>query len=462
MNAAAPLACLLIALSLSTPAAHGSAPLQAVPPSGTCFGLNHVNDTSIPRVIASMRVAVIEPVLTSTPYSQYDYGSFYAFYAKEAGVTSNVTANLDLLSTNVSSGYGFNNGWGLSSGMHTFITSQTAADCGLVLGKNVQVLTDMDVANGGLFYPNGTSRFDAVILPFSEYVEAQEYAAYESFVGGGGTLVLMAHSLEYPVTYNATSKMETLVYGHGWYYDGGKYAYSIPCASDVYDTTCPWAASNNDWVGSNTCEAGCFHTFVYNGSRVLTTSPVGRALDAEFGQTVFQSYKAHEEDTVTNMTDTSIVSVFLNDSQYLIASYTHHYQRGNVVGFGYFGDDIIATDPSAQYFLLQGVAYGRLAPAPPLTSSASTQTASTTNLDRTQTTTTGRIVNTTVISPPSTTTSIVTYVPGPEQPAYWGWIALPVLLAVVAVVAVVLLRRKPQEAGPSSASYPTRSTSGRP
>src|ERR1039457_1024408 len=72
-----------------------SHPLQAVASTstsnGACFGYNHVNDSFIPRTISSLRIAVVQPILTSTPYSQYDSGSFYAFYAKELGVTANVT-----------------------------------------------------------------------------------------------------------------------------------------------------------------------------------------------------------------------------------------------------------------------------------------------------------------------------------------------------------------------------------
>jgi len=345
---------------------------------GPCFGYNHVDDSAIPRIVSSLRVALVQPILTSTPYSQYESGSFYAFYAKESGVTTNVTANLDLLSTDLSSGYGYNKGWGLSYGMDQFFTSQTAANCGLVVGKNVQVLTDLNVSQGALFYPqNQSARFDVVVLPFSEYVTDQEYLAYEEFVAGGGTLEMMAHSLEYPVTYNATTNMETLVYGHGWAFTG-TYAYPVACSSNTYVASCPWAKNNTDWTGSNTCEASCFHTYKYNGSLVNTGSSIGKALYDEFGGTVFASYVSHEENSVTNMTGTSIVSVFVNDSTNLIASYTHQFRRGTVVCFGFFGDDIIATDQSAQYLLLSGMVSGRLGSAQAVSSSTITTATSST------------------------------------------------------------------------------------
>jgi hypothetical protein len=416
-------------------------PLQAVPstnsPQGKCFGYNGVNDSYIPRIVGGLRIALIQPILTATPYSQYDSGSFYAFYAKEAGVTTNVTTNLDLLSTNVSSGSGYNQGWGLSFGEYQFFTSQAAIGCGLVIGKNVQILTDMDVANGALFDPqNHTSRFDVVVLPFSEYVEASEYLAYEDFVAGGGTLVLMGHSLEYPVTYNATTNMETLVYGHNWAFNG-RYAYPIACGSNTYVASCPWAANSTDWVGSNTCEASCFHTYKFNGSTVNLANPIGKALSDEFGGTVFKSYVEHEEDTVTNMSGTSIVSVFVNDSTNLIASYTHQFRRGTVVGFGFFGDDIIATDPSAQYFMLLGIVYGRGGPSAALTSS-----------------TTSLATSTTVLASPSTASSTLQQTPASTGASSNSqgtlpsvFVALGGLAAVVAVAGAVVLRRRQAKRG---------------
>src|SRR5438445_5836874 len=137
----------LVAPTLAAPVAARTGVLQAVSSSTsqTCFGNNGVNDSFIPDALKSLRVAVVEPLFTSTPYSQYASGSFYAFYAKNQGVSTNVTTNLDLLSTDVSSGFGFREGWGLSYGFYKFLTSPAAINCGLVMGKNLQVLTDINV-----------------------------------------------------------------------------------------------------------------------------------------------------------------------------------------------------------------------------------------------------------------------------------------------------------------------------
>ncbi len=425
--------------SLATPAGHllgsraGDIGAQVTPSSssqGTCFGYNHVNDSFIPRMIEGLRIAVVQPILTSTPYSQYETGSFYAFYSKEQGVTTNVTTSLDLLSTNIASGYAFNQGWGLSIGMFRFLNSQTAVDCGLELGKNVRVLTDIDVSQGALFdAQNQTPRFDVVILPFSEYVTAQEYLAYENFVATGGTLVMMGHSLEYPVTYNATTNLETLVYGHGWAFNG-RYAYPIACSSNTYVAECPWARNNTDWTGSNTCMSSCFHTYKFNGSMVNPGDPIGRALSDEFGSVVFKSYVSHEENSVTNMTGTSVVSVFVNDSTNLIAAYTHQFRKGSVVCMGVFGDDIIATDQSAQYFVLRGIVSGRTIPASNLTSSTTTSSST--------------AVSSSTVSNGSTQERAPTSTAAAPRPlgAFPTWLVVGALAAAAVVVGVVFLRRR--------------------
>ena len=177
-------------------------------------------------------------------------------------------------------------------------------------------------------------------------------------------------------------------------------------------------------------------------------SPIGRALYNEFGGTVFKSYVAHEEDTVTNMSDTSIVAVLANDSRNLIASYTHQFRKGTVVGFGFFGDDIIATDPSAQYFMLQGMVLGRGGPAATLASSTTTLTSS-----RTTSSSPGAAISssTTTLQSQTTVSSALSQAPSSSVAAStspgtfpWALVALGgLVVAVVAVGTVVFRRRRP-------------------
>jgi hypothetical protein len=424
----------LVSPALAAPVAARPGVLQAAPSaSQACFGYNGVDDSSIPPVVKSLRIAVVQPVFTSTPYSQYPTGSFYAFYGKNQGVATNVTTNLNLLSTDVSSGLGFHQGWGLSYGFYKFLTSPAAINCGLEIGKNVRVLSDMNVSEATLSHVTNTSaRLDAVILPFSEYVTAQEYLTYERFVASGGTLIMTAHSLEYPVSYNATTNLESLVYAHGWAFHGS-YASPIPCGSNNFNA-CPWYKNNTDWAGSNTCQASCFHTYKFNGSVVNRNDTIGRALFNEFGGTVFRSYASHEENTITNMTRTSIASVFVNDSKNLIAAYTHQFKKGSVVCLCVFGDDIIATDLSAQYFVMLGLVSGRLGSSTSTTPSTSSASSTSSAMTTVSTSTTSNTAGPVTIS----TTAQLT---GPAYPT--GLVMLGALSAfVVVAAAVVVLRRR--------------------
>lgn len=343
----------------------------ATGPQG-CFGQNGVDDSFIPGLVTSERVAVVRPIFTATPYSLYEYGSFYAFYARHVGDHGNITTDLNLLSTNVSSGQGFegagyqysvstkgyNQGWGASYGLYTFVTSPSARACGLRVGSNVHVIDDARVSAGGLAYSNGSARFDVVVVPFSEYVTPGEYQSYKTFVQGGGTLVLLgAHSLEWFVDYNATSGMETLSYGHGFAFNG-RSAWRTRCSTDDF-AACPWAKDYAGWIGSvPTGTTG----IRFRGARVNDSQLIGKPLSREFGDVVFGSYKAHEENRLANSTGTSVIATFSNRSNVMIASYVHHFGRGRVVCMCVFGDDIVGSDLSAQYFLVLAIASPLLGP----------------------------------------------------------------------------------------------------
>ena len=312
-------------------------------------------------------------------------------------------------------------------------------NCGLVIGKNVKVLTDINVSLGALFDPQDkTARFDAVILPFSEYVTVQEYRAYQDFVAGGGTLLMTGRSLEYPVTYDPATNVETLVYAHGWALHGS-YASPIPCNSTTY-FACAWSKNTTDWAGSTPC---CFHNYKFNGSAVNRNDAIGKALFNEFGGTVFKYYASHEESRVSNMTGTSVASVYVNDSKNLIAAYTHHFRKGSVVAQCIFADDIIATDPSAQYFLLLGLVSGRLGTSPPSTSSTLSTLSSTAS---TASTTSSSAPPGPTASSTTSSTLTPTYasLPPHVETSSTGLAFVGGLAAVVVIIAAVVIIRQRQ------------------
>lgn len=325
--------------------------------SGTCLD-GGIPGTGIPLNVS---VAIVKPVFTSTPYSQYNYGSFYAFYHKYRGATGNITTDLGWLNTSVLSGIKYNSGWGHTYPLYAFFISPAARYCGLDLGKNVNVISDINVTDGALFNSNGTRRFDAAVIGHQEYVTQAEYDQFRRFVATGGHLIAMSSNEFYAkVKFDPKTLMETFVTGHGGFAFNGHTAW--------YGTYVrpPWNTSG--WFGSVYC---CFHKYQYKGATVNATNPIGSILNQYFGGVVFKGYTTHEENAVSNTTRTSIVAMFLQKPGLTIASYIHWYGKGAVVCFCVFGEDLVSYEKSTQMFLVRSLTpfglgnLGANPPAPP-------------------------------------------------------------------------------------------------
>lgn len=296
-----------------------------------------------PLVPQNLSVALIKPIFTSTPYSQYAYGSFYAFYKRYLGARGNITTNLDWLNTSVKSGMGYSSGWGHTYPLYAFLVSAAARGCGLVLGKNLRLISDINVSSGALFDPGGGRRYDAAIIGHQEYVTQSEYDQLRLFVAAGGRLVAMSSDEFYgKVKFNPATLAETFITGHGGYAFNGRTAW--------YNKTLyqfPWNTSG--WFGSTYC---CFHRFTYNGGAINRSDPIGRLEYSLIGATMAPGYRIHEENAVTNLTRTSIVATYSVQSGVTVSSYVHGYGRGAVFCLCVFGEDMIASDRSTQLFLM--------------------------------------------------------------------------------------------------------------
>jgi len=289
----------------------------------------------------NIKVVVVKPIFTSTPYSQYPIGSFYAFYKKYRTVTGNITGNLDWLSTPVRSGMTFSSGWGGTYSLYHFLTSRAARSCGLVLGRNLWIITDINVTNGALFNTNGSRKFDAVIIGHQEYVTQAEYTQLRRFVASGGRLIAMSANIFYArVTYNPATGVETFAVGHRWAFNG---------RTAWHSKAVPFDRNSSGWFGSVYC---CFHRFQYSGAVVNATDPVGSELSHYFGSPIMLDYASHEENAIGNFTRTSIVAMFIHQSGLAVASYIHRYGKGAVFCLCVFGEDIVGYNRQAQFFLV--------------------------------------------------------------------------------------------------------------
>jgi hypothetical protein len=303
-------------------------------------------DSNMANMISKLRIAVVKPVFTA---SAYQWNGFYNAYNT---LGSSKTTNEEKLAALKDFQVRLSNSWGFSGAMANFVSSNAAKQCGLVLGKNVQIITDVDIANGTLFYPNnGSARFDVVTLVFDEYVTSSEYDALYHFVSSGGSLILMdSCNFVAEVRYNQTSNIVTFVKGHGWEFNGSA-AWSL----NYFER---WSANNTNWVGSTFC---CFKRLAYRGAQLSNSSNfITKGMKNLFGnQTIFTDYASHEENSVTNMTNTSIIASFIQTkpSNLLVASYIHLYKRGVVIHIGFMSDDIFGSDSATQDFYILSLFY---------------------------------------------------------------------------------------------------------
>jgi hypothetical protein len=319
-----------------------------------------------PYTGVGLRVAVVKPVFTATAYSKLFGGSpsFYEFYHKHGNDprTEPITTDLNLLNVSVV------DGWGWSENLGRYIGSYVS-DYGLgtIAAQSLTVLSDVNVTEGWLFNQGGSSKFDVVVLGFTEYATAEEYYAYQRFVASGGRLVIMdASNFVAEVKYYPETNHLALVRGHGWRFDGTK----------VWFDDGPfirWEAENTNWVGSNQllcCSSQqnrlpCSYPWLawlapakYTGANVTGDYPISLALKQRFGPVVFRCYAGHEENSVTNMTGTTILARWPGPSlspQSVIAAYLHRYINGTIVDIGVMSSDVVDQDMSVQFFLLSSI-----------------------------------------------------------------------------------------------------------
>jgi len=291
--------------------------------------------------VVRLRIAKVQPVFTSTAYS-----SFYRFYSKYLDSPPNRIVTTDLNLLNASLVYN----WGWSDGLRRFLSSKAASELyNLTLGKNLVFISDVNVTQGALFAPDGTRNFDVVILGFTEYVTAQQYAEYKSFVERGGVLIFMsATNFIAEVAFYPGTQHLALVRGHGWRFNG------TGAGRDVFDR---WKSENANWIGSTYWDQMGAR---YKGSIPVDNNPIGRSLRAQFGPRVFTTYRGHEENYLSNLTQTSIIAHWMHPAKggdRIVAAYLHRHKNSYLTHLGVMGSDVVASDASVQVFLAQSILF---------------------------------------------------------------------------------------------------------
>jgi hypothetical protein len=285
--------------------------------------LSSVASVGAPRALGSTvckaRVALVQPTFTVTPYSLYDFGSFYHFYHTHRGQQV-VTTGLSDLQTPVSDGANWNDGWGQDYTLFSVFTAFLQANSDYCS----TILNDIGVHGGALF--NGSARnFDVVVIGHEEYLTRQEYNQFQQFVAEGGRLIGMSGNLFYAQVSYANGT-ETLVSGHGWVFNG-----TVALANKIQ----PFAATNYAFVGGNYIAK----MWVSNPTLALSsTTAVGSSLIASLGHAFVQLDVGGglESDSMDNQQDTWVIG---NWSMPNVFSYIHRFGSGYVVCLCVYSED---------------------------------------------------------------------------------------------------------------------------
>lgn len=272
---------------------------------------NNANIASKPGI--GVRIALVEPTFTAAAYNN----SFYVFYQKYSHVlaNANITSDLNLLSSKVTK-------------YPTIIPTTKVHSAFTMLSllknlkfitpdSNITVLTDADVDNGSIFKNDGidgsfdtnSNAYDVIILGHQEYVTQQDSNVFYA-----------------QVRFDRATDTVTLVKGHGWAFDSGSAWKSVSER---------WAKETSHWVGSNYLCYSCDITFANDP----------------------WEYNHHEEQYVTNTNDKILMNYNASLLHYpipslrpVIAAYELNYQKGKVISFGIYSDDIITNEKFDKYF----------------------------------------------------------------------------------------------------------------
>jgi hypothetical protein len=285
----------------------------------------------------SSKVAVVESVFTSTAY----WDAFYVWYMHPDNATCQRYLNVSI-----------KDNWLSDYSLYLFIQP-----------LHFNIINDIDVHMGRLFYDNGTRRYDTVVIGFSEYVTQQEYDCYKHFVASGGKLVIMGSDTfqcevkYYPPDNSSALGYISLVEGHSVLWNGTTYP-------TLHGQRERWHTQNLNWIGSNVWHYWSdgkdhYDYFIINGTDAISTY-----LRNKYGERVIGNYSGDEENLLENFTDTEVIGYWhlINPSDYPtgdlkgfpVATYVHKYCSGRVFDAGIMGVFIL-DGALMKDFLLQAI-----------------------------------------------------------------------------------------------------------
>jgi hypothetical protein len=260
-----------------------------------------------------LRIAFVKPSFT---FAAYQLNGFYNFYNKshdKDGSTTDVRANLNLLTVRIPDGPYLNyrddptDTPRIPSQQNYYdklreLVEDKAADSENI-DRDIEDITDKDVHEGAIFDSAGNNAYDVLFLFHQEYVTQAEYDNLMKFVvQNGGTIVFNdANTFTVEVKYDSDTNTVTLVRGHGWAYDGNRV---WPAESER------WLDENQQWVGSNFIEIPANENITFSNNpfdydhseEQIVTNPNARIiLDYGVTENVIQEIKDEAGDKIRDM-----------------------------------------------------------------------------------------------------------------------------------------------------------------
>jgi hypothetical protein len=202
---------------------------------------------------APLRIAFVKPSFTYAAYQQNGFYNFYGIARDLPDETTNVTANLNLLTVEVpdeiftyyrddpSEGPSTPSQQGYYDMLMELVEEEASS---LDLDVEIADISDKEVHHGDIFDSAGNNAYDVLFLFHQEYVTQAEYDNLKKFVVQNGGTIVFNHANNFiaEVNYDSASNTITLVRGHDWAYDGN---------SAWRTENERWLKENQQWVGSN-------------------------------------------------------------------------------------------------------------------------------------------------------------------------------------------------------------------
>jgi N,N-dimethylformamidase beta subunit-like, C-terminal len=295
------------------------------------------------------KIAVVRPTFTEAAYNNHGFYAFYDKYDNSTDVGTNVTTDLDMLTTRIPASITedaeVKNENMTATFMHwsnlTALFPSDDPNQGFwpKLINNIMktkgpstimtVMRDEDIDDGQIFGPDGSNAYNSLILLHNEYVTQKEYDNLKRFVSNGGTILFIDSNVFYAeVKYDKDNHTVRLVKGHDWEFDGKVARKSV--GERWYNETKEWVGGN--WLVNSITSKISFVNNPFNYTHFeeqFVNNPNDRII-IDYDIKLPPDYS-----------DKSPLPTGLKQEDIRVATYELKFGRGEVVMIGLYGQNLL-------------------------------------------------------------------------------------------------------------------------